>query len=347
MKGYDAARLPARGRAGAHRARAVGRRRGPHGLDRRRPPLRGLRPARSAAAAAARARARRARWPRALRARRPRALARHAGVRPHGRRADDVHERLLRRLPGRRTRRRCSPRPGRSRRRRRSSACGSRTRSRPRRWSTSRPLRPGMKESEAAAIWEGHVHGDGTGSSGMSSSRSASRSSGRARGSGLSRRPAAARRQKASRRCSRSGSAPTATGATTRRTSAPGRSTPRYEELPRQLLAVYDDAVAFCRPGASLAELDRLIRDGIAAAGYPGQPSHPIATASAPAPTSRRTPTRPAAARSSEGMVLAIEPGIYWPEGGGLRLEDNFLVTADGAEKLSPVPRRLPLMVRA
>ena len=39
-----------------------------------------------------------------------------------------------------------------------------------------------------------------------------------------------------------------------------------------------------------------------------------------------------------EGMVLAIEPGCYWPEGGGLRVEDNFLITADGAEKLSPFP---------
>ena len=37
-------------------------------------------------------------------------------------------------------------------------------------------------------------------------------------------------------------------------------------------------------------------------------------------------------------MVLAIEPGIYWPEGGGLRLEDNFLITAEGAEKLSSFP---------
>ena len=39
-----------------------------------------------------------------------------------------------------------------------------------------------------------------------------------------------------------------------------------------------------------------------------------------------------------EGMVLAIEPGCYWPEGGGLRVEDNFLVTASGPEKLSPFP---------
>ena len=39
-----------------------------------------------------------------------------------------------------------------------------------------------------------------------------------------------------------------------------------------------------------------------------------------------------------EGMVLAIEPGAYWPQGGGLRVEDNFLIAAAGAEKLSSFP---------
>jgi Xaa-Pro aminopeptidase len=37
-------------------------------------------------------------------------------------------------------------------------------------------------------------------------------------------------------------------------------------------------------------------------------------------------------------MVLAVEPGVYWPGGGGLRVEDNFHVTEDGVEKLSPFP---------
>jgi Xaa-Pro aminopeptidase len=39
-----------------------------------------------------------------------------------------------------------------------------------------------------------------------------------------------------------------------------------------------------------------------------------------------------------KGMVLAIEPGIYWPGGGGLRLEDNFHITANGNEKLCSDP---------
>jgi Xaa-Pro aminopeptidase len=37
-------------------------------------------------------------------------------------------------------------------------------------------------------------------------------------------------------------------------------------------------------------------------------------------------------------MVLAVEPGVYWEGGGGLRVEDNFLVTATGLEKLSEFP---------
>jgi Xaa-Pro aminopeptidase len=29
---------------------------------------------------------------------------------------------------------------------------------------------------------------------------------------------------------------------------------------------------------------------------------------------------------------------VYWKGGGGLRIEDNFLITAEGAEKLSAYP---------
>ena len=77
---------------------------------------------------------------------------------------------------------------------------------------------------------------------------------------------------------------------------------------------------------------------GIAEAGYPGQPSHPICHG-----VGARAHEPPYAHQAGsgtirEGMVLAIEPGIYWEGGGGLRLEDNFLITADGPEKLSRYP---------
>jgi Xaa-Pro aminopeptidase len=117
-----------------------------------------------------------------------------------------------------------------------------------------------------------------------------------------------------------------------------GELVERYRELEEGLVGVYDDALAFCRPGASLAELDRRIREGIEAIGFPGQPSHPICHGIGARAHEPPYAHQAGGGEIAEGMVLAIEPGCYWSEGGGLRVEDNFLVTADGLEKLSPFP---------
>jgi len=117
-----------------------------------------------------------------------------------------------------------------------------------------------------------------------------------------------------------------------------GELTPRYRELEAGLMDVYDAAVAFSRPGASLAELDRTVREGIAALGFPGQPSHPICHGVGARAHEPPYAHQAGGGEIAEGMVLAIEPGCYIEGGGGLRVEDNFLVTAGGAEKLSPFP---------
>jgi Xaa-Pro aminopeptidase len=41
------------------------------------------------------------------------------------------------------------------------------------------------------------------------------------------------------------------------------------------------------------------------------------------------------------GMVITIEPGIYLPGFGGVRIEDDILVTRSGHEVLSHVPKTL------
>jgi Xaa-Pro aminopeptidase len=199
-------------------------------------------------------------------------------------------------------------------------------------------LRPGMTEAQAAAEWLGFVHGEGTGWKGQVEL---------ALGFSLVWSGPGIKTFTATTNGPVVENEPTlfeiwvcADGywADHTKNLCPGDLTLRYEELLEQLTAVYGDAVAFAAPGASLPELDRRVRAGIADAGYPGQPSHPICHG-----VGARAHEPPYAHQAGggeirEGMVLAIEPGIYWPEGGGLRLEDNFLVTADGCQKLSPFP---------
>ncbi len=199
-------------------------------------------------------------------------------------------------------------------------------------------IEPGVSEAAIAAEWEGYVHGEGTGwedrvdlALGFSLVWS---------GAGIKTFTATTSR-------------PVVEGEPTlfeiwvcadgywcdhTKNLVVGELTPAYRELEHGLMAVYDDAIAFTRPGASLAELDRRVRAGIEGIGFPGQPSHPICHG-----VGARAHEPPYAHQAGggeirEGMVLAIEPGCYREGGGGLRVEDNFLVTADGVEKLSPFP---------
>ena len=199
-------------------------------------------------------------------------------------------------------------------------------------------LRPGMKESQAAALWAGYVHGEGTGWKGqveLALAYSLVWS-----GPGI-------KTFTATGDLAVKADQPTlfeiwvcADGYWCDHTKnlCPGELRDDYAELERQLLGVYERALEHCRPGASLAELDRLVRDGIAEAGYPGQPSHPIAHGVGARAHEPPYAHQAGSGTIEEGMVLAIEPGIYWEGGGGLRVEDNFLVTADGVEKLSSFP---------
>ena len=199
-------------------------------------------------------------------------------------------------------------------------------------------IEPGMSEAQIAAEWEGVVHGEGTGWEGkvdLALGFSLVWS-----GTGIKTFTATTSR-------------PVVEGEPTlfeiwvcadgywcdhTKNLVVGELTPPYRELEQGLMAVYADAVDFARPGASLAELDRRIRAGIEAIGYAGQPSHPICHGVGARAHEPPYAHQAGGGEVAEGMVLAIEPGCYWEGGGGLRVEDNFLITAGGAEKLSPFP---------
>jgi Xaa-Pro aminopeptidase len=199
-------------------------------------------------------------------------------------------------------------------------------------------IRPGMTEAQAASEWEGFVHGEGTGWRGQVEL---------ARGYSLVWSGPGIRTFTATT------SRPVVEGQPTlfeiwvcadgywcdhTKNLCPGELEPEYAVLEQTLRGIYDEAVALATDGGSLAELDRVVRERTAEAGYPGQPTHPVchgvgARAHEP-PYAHQA--APGSARS--GMVLAIEPGIYWEGGGGLRLEDNWLVTENAPVRLCPFP---------
>jgi Xaa-Pro dipeptidase len=200
-------------------------------------------------------------------------------------------------------------------------------------------LRPFMKESEAAALWQGYVHGAGTGWRGRVE---------------LALPFSLVWAGRGIKTFTATGERPVVEGepvlfeiwvcadgywADHTKNLVVGELKPEWAELERALMGVYARAVDRLVPGGSMADFDRGVREELAAAGYPGQPTHPICHGVG---ARAHEPPYPHQASEGhefvEGMVLAVEPGVYWQGGGGLRVEDNVLVTADGPEKLSPFP---------
>ena len=110
----------------------------------------------------------------------------------------------------------------------------------------------------------------------------------------------------------------------------PDRTTrERFDAIRRAL----DDGIALCRPGVVAKDVDRRVRELLAAHGptYNHHTGHRIGAAWSEEP--RITPY--CDERFEEGMVLALEPAIYLPGWGGIRLEHTFLVGANDNEILT------------
>lgn len=97
-------------------------------------------------------------------------------------------------------------------------------------------------------------------------------------------------------------------------------------------------AVAICRPGTLIGDLDRTAREYIASKGYNDYFTHSLGHGIGldihEPPTIRETGLYSSIPLQA-GMVITIEPGIYLPQVGGVRLEDTILITEKGYENLT------------
>src|SRR4051794_1255311 len=137
-------------------------------------------------------------------------------------------------------------------------------------------LRPGMKEAEVAALWQGFVHGAGTGWRGKVD---------------LALPFSLVWAGREIKTFTATGDKPVVEGEPVlfeiwvcadgywcdhTKLVCIGALREDYRELETGLMQVYERAIEHCRPGASLAELDVLVREGIAELGSPDQPTPPI-----------------------------------------------------------------------
>jgi Xaa-Pro aminopeptidase len=124
------------------------------------------------------------------------------------------------------------------------------------------------------------------------------------------------------------------------RTVVAGRAATWQRDLYLQVETIQAKCRAAVRPGVLPAALDRHAREAITATGHEVAHGlgHGVGLQIHEQPMLVARSTAPALA---VGTTLTIEPGIYLPNLGGVRIEDTMVVTAQGAEALTASPREL------
>lgn len=119
------------------------------------------------------------------------------------------------------------------------------------------------------------------------------------------------------------------------RTVAFGTPPQLHQEIHRIVTEANERAIALVKPGILIKDIDKAARDYIASKGYddyfPHRLGHGlgISVHEFPDISSSNENTL------QSGMVFTIEPGIYYPDEVGVRVEDDILVTEDGYEILT------------
>lgn len=128
------------------------------------------------------------------------------------------------------------------------------------------------------------------------------------------------------------------------RTVAVGEPAASLKDIYGIVLEARNRVVAGIRPGITGKEADALARDYITDKGYGERFGHGMGHGvgldihEEPFMSTRCTAT------IQPGMVLTVEPGIYIPDLGGVRIEDDIVVTEEGNEVLTHSPRDLIIL---
>ena len=127
-------------------------------------------------------------------------------------------------------------------------------------------------------------------------------------------------------------------------TVAVGSVGQRQQEIYRVVLDAHDRAIAAVRPGIACRDLDAVARDYIREQGFGEYFGHGLGHGVGLAVHEKPVVSPRSEAVVEEGMVFTIEPGIYIPGFGGVRIEDTVAVTADGCRLLTTASKQLQIL---
>jgi Xaa-Pro dipeptidase len=125
------------------------------------------------------------------------------------------------------------------------------------------------------------------------------------------------------------------------RTFVLGEAEREFSRIAQIVLEANTAAREQAKPGIPAGQLDQAAREVIEQAGYgeffTHRTGHGLGMESHEEPYIRGDNSLVLA----PGMTFTIEPGIYLPGRGGVRIEDNLVITESGSETLSNYPREL------
>jgi Xaa-Pro aminopeptidase len=129
------------------------------------------------------------------------------------------------------------------------------------------------------------------------------------------------------------------------RTFVMGSPDAKQERIYRLVLQAQEAAIAAAAPGRSTREIDRVARDIITGEGYGDNFGHGLGHSLGLdihedprfSPITEDRILEP-------NMVLTVEPGIYLPGWGGIRIEDVVVITGGGCENITRSPKTLEFM---
>lgn len=129
------------------------------------------------------------------------------------------------------------------------------------------------------------------------------------------------------------------------RTLITGHLSPELEKVYNIVLDANLKAIASVHAGMTCHDVDAVARKVIEDAGYGDYFGHGLGHGVGLEIHEAPRFARNYPGKIEPGMILTIEPGIYLPNNLGVRIEDDILVTQDGCEVLTSVPKTLESMI--